>query len=286
MSICAEDAAPPGVALRRFWLPKAGNAPAECEDAHAADAGLRRLAVADGASDSYDSGRWARLLATAFVDVAPPAHAEGLGRWVAELAGCWRAALDFEHLPWNQQAKAQHGAHCTFLGVELDLAEHADAAPGAPCGGWRAIAVGDACLFQVRQGRLLRAFPLERADQFGLTPALLATSPAYRGPGLEQLAQAAGELRVGDALVLATDALARWLLAADGAGERPWERLPDDDSAFAALIDVERRAGRLRNDDVTLLRWVCAAEAPPEPAPTRALARKRDSDRWLALGRV
>ena len=263
------------------YLQKGGNAAEECEDAFAISGTACRLAIADGASDSYDSGRWARLLVGAFAAAAPPTHVEGLRTWLVEPARAWLAGLAFDTLPWNQQAKARLGSHCTFLGVELECTPPSCVDHGAPCGAWRALAVGDCCLFQVRGGSLVRAFPLASAAEFGSSPALLTTNPAYRGASVERLALAGGELRLGDTLFLATDALAQWFLQRYEAGEHPWCDLPVD-AAFAAVVDEQRARRRLRNDDVTLLVvQIVAGEMLPVQAVGTAIVPKVASDRWL-----
>ena len=56
-----------------------------------------------------------------------------------------------------------------------------------------------------------------------------------------------------------TDAVAQWCLAEFEAGRNPWDDLerlltvPEDGNQFSEWIEVLRKAGRLRNDDVTLL---------------------------------
>lgn len=264
-----------------FWLPKGGNSLDEYEDAFAFGTGLRTVAIADGASDSYDAGRWARLLVDSFTDVPPAAHAAALREWVDDLARVWRDGLDFAALPWNHQEKARLGAHCTFLGVEFAVEEPSALAPATPCGRWRAIAVGDSCLFRRRDGVLDLAFPLSACCQFDSTPALLATNAGYRGAGLDKLAIQEGELRLGDTFILATDALARRLLHEQERGADPWEVLQLDPARFAVSVEQWRRSRQIRNDDVTLLLLQVGAEPTVSANNAAAIVRKRESDLWL-----
>src|SRR5207237_3291793 len=101
------------------------------------------------------------------------------------------------------------GAFATFLGLVVEEA------------GWHALAVGDSCLFQVRDGGLLRAFPLTRAADFGNSPHLVGSrAPGPGGthpPGLRKQ----GDRRPGDRLWLMTDALAQWFLRDAEAGRAP-----------------------------------------------------------------
>jgi len=77
------------------------------------------------------------------------------------------------------------------------------------------------------------------------------------GAGVEQLATAEGDLRLGDTLVMATDALAQWFLRRHEQGERPWASLPAD-ADFAGFIAEQRAQRRLRNDDIATSWWRAA----------------------------
>src|SRR5256885_10366862 len=59
----------PGLAIgfREFRLPRRGHRAEECEDACAGAPERGRFAVADGATESFQGGLWARLLVEDFV---------------------------------------------------------------------------------------------------------------------------------------------------------------------------------------------------------------------------
>lgn len=126
---------------------------------------------------------------------------------------------------------------------------------------WSAMAVGDACLFHIRDNNLLKRFPLEEVAAFGTTPALLSTVGTNNREMLEQgeLHLCEGECRPGDIFLLATDALAeRFYDLADLAelqiGLPDWNSLLqiiEDD--FENLVAQFREDSLMRNDDVTLL---------------------------------
>ena len=154
-------------------------------------------------------------------------------------------------MPWYLEPGLAQGAFATFLGLVI-----ADR-------NWFALAVGDSCLFQVRQGQLIRVFPLMRAADFSNAPWLVGsrTSPIEvpHKNGLQQM----GDCWPGDRLWLMTDALAQWFLIQAESGGKPWLALEplvhaaSEDAivqeAFAAWIEGLRAARQLRNDDVTLL---------------------------------
>jgi len=67
-----------------------------------------------------------------------------------------------------------------------------------------------------------------------------------------------GSLRDGDMLLLATDAMAAWLLKRDEEGRPLWNwlyRKLGTPESFAAMVAYGRKNG-LRNDDFTLVRII------------------------------
>jgi hypothetical protein len=227
---------------RCFSVPKRGNSREEYEDAVAADAATGRFAVADGASESIFAGEWANMLCEAFV-AAPPSR-ETIGTWLAKLQKRWLAGVSKKAVPWYIEEKLQDGAFATFLGLIVDGDEKRAKRS------WRAIAVGDSCLFHVRDDAMIVSFPMEKAAGFGTRPHLIGS----RQSGSVDLTAAAGFLEPGDQLFLMTDALAEWFLTQHEKGRKPWQRLARlTQERFAELVDSLRDTKRLKNDDVTLL---------------------------------
>jgi len=247
-----------------FHEPKAGSTEAEWEDGAGFDPGTGRLArcvVVDGATEAYDAIRWVGLLVEGFLGVDDPAGApaltdRGMDGWFALLQDRWLAAApaSFANIFEERKFRAD-GSFATLLGCELDL---------GPRPRWSAVALGDTVLFHVRGGRLVAQFP--PLVEFGLNPDGVFTRPAERDRMRAALAYADGPLAVEDRLYLATDALAEWMVRAGAADPvRLWRLLGglDHPAQFRHLVTDRRRAGELKNDDVTLLRVEIAA-APPE----------------------
>ena len=244
----------------KFWLPKAGNTQEEYEDAFrvvypqrmgASGRGLVRAAVSDGASESAFAREWANILTDAFarrpLDLCG-LTADSLQGWLAQSQEEWHAAVPWDRIPWHGEAKARAGAFATLVGLTIG------AAPGSRRLFWQAFAVGDSCLFIVRDGGLRLSFPLEDAAEFDNNPALVCSNPANAGGLWENVRQSNGECAAGDSIILASDALAAWFLAKNAAGEKPWESLAAlDSSGWDAWIGEQRRAGLMRNDDTTLV---------------------------------
>jgi hypothetical protein len=234
-------------------LPKHGNTDAEYEDAWAVDAVTGRFAVADGASETSFAARWAQLLTEGFIAAARPA---ALPEWLASQRRLWLEEVNSLELPWYAEIKREQGAFATFLGLGLR-------APTAKRpGGWRAVAVGDTCLMQIRDGRCVHSFPVQKSSEFGNQPRLIGSRGVDSRPDLGR-----GTLEAGDRLVMMTDALAQWFLQTHEGGADPWEAVApvlsaaEPEAAFADWIAELRGRDDLRNDDVTLL----AIEPGSEP---------------------
>ncbi|GCD42244.1 hypothetical protein [Streptomyces paromomycinus] len=274
------------VYVTHLVAPKYGSTEAECEDAVAVLPGcahddmlLGPLAagVCDGATESALAKDWARLLSRTAAEQAmerPELLAGGaafetfassaVARWEPWLAAYTQARVaDGRPLKWYEHTKLAEGAYATLLTVRID--PEAGTGPGpAPdaceptAWRWRAAALGDSCLFQLRDDRLLQAFPVATADAFGTAPDLFGS----RNHDARLLARRArfarGRCEPGDRLFLMTDALAAWFLTAADQGSAVHELLdfsgPDDLDAFRAWLDGLRERRRLRNDDVAVVR--------------------------------
>ena len=223
-------------------LPKAGNAEAECEDAFCL-AGSQ-LAIADGASEGSYSQVWAGILARAFCDDDAAGWQEAeFFSWIEACQrewSTWERDLAQKDLPWFTRDKLRQGAFAAFIGLALSASE------------WHAFACGDCCLLIIRDDAVAGSFPIERSDDFGNLPSLIASTR----PVLDHALQVrTGEALPGDRLYLVSDALACWFLTGLENGERPWDLLATivSDADLASLVSSERQQGRLRNDDVTLV---------------------------------
>lgn len=234
-----------------FWLAKDREHEAAYQDACAVDAERGLAAIADGVSASLFSGRWAKMLVEAAVKHPPRGDAATGGNswsaWLEPLRRQWAASIDPQALAWHQRPKLQTGGLSTLLWIE-------------PAGGDSAgleldcRAVGDSCLLHVRQGALLRAFPLEASQAFTDSPCALGSVDRQRDHLIE-VSDCRCQCQAGDWLVLCTDALAAWVLRGYEIGRPPdwpaWWQL-----SLAGwqdtMLDLRQR-GELRYDDTTLL---------------------------------
>lgn len=241
-----------------FWLPKAGNTPAEYEDAFFPSDALKgkvadtcRFAVADGATEASFSRIWAELLVRSYCEGGVQHVVNNPSLQV--LQEQWSAAVQRPNMPWYMEEKIRSGSYAALVGLEL---------VGSPAeeegGTWSAIAVGDSCLVHMQMDEIRARFPLENSASFNNRPMLLSSNPAANQDLESHTFHATGKWGSGDAFYLMSDALACWFMREAEEGRAPWKDLRDvgtnEFPPFDAWIQWLRDEQKMRNDDVTLLR--------------------------------
>lgn len=239
-----------------FLMSKDADAPHECQDAFALNADAGVAAVADGVSSTLFAGPWAQIL-TQSVAAGPPQvdHPEHFKAWLTEQRVTWHKSIDVSRLGWAQKMKLRQnpGAMSTLLWAELSSAE-IDDETGEQVYRLRAYSIGDSCLFVIRDGQCLRSFPMTNSDFFGLDPNVLVSVDLGSDHNLEL--QVLDELcRVGDLLVLCTDAIGLWATKLHEDGQDvAWEQFWDmPETEWREQIISCRHESAMRVDDSTLV---------------------------------
>ncbi len=236
-----------------------------------------RVAIADGATDAVYSGLWARLLVRAYGrhDMTGLTAQDNLNK----AAKVWKRIVARIPLPWYAEEKARAGAFAALVGLELnrqgDLVppKRSERPPRAvvglqpnrqgdrPSGAWSVLAFGDSCFFHLRSNKLLKSFPLSRANDFSSSPLLLGSNRETSPSGDVRMER--GSWQNGDCFYLMTDALASWFLSAYESGESPWlglgETTLQNDATFNEWISCLRQDRAIKNDDCTLIRIATSA---------------------------
>lgn len=244
-----------------FWTPKLGNSSEEYEDAYCQlngveEAEIFRCAIADGATQTSFSRFWAQLLVNEYCEEG--VKEENLQKSLKPLQDKWRTEADSKPLPWYAQEKIRQGAFATILGLSL----REENQPDGIIGSWTAFAIGDSCLFHIRENKILKSFPLQHSDDFNSSPALLSSN-SISNENIEYFSHAiTGTWYSGDVFFLMTDAMACWFLQCKEQGIDAVSYLAhiETHEEFMELVESERDVvdalGRklLKNDDVTLFR--------------------------------
>lgn len=228
------------------------------EDAFAFSADGLRLALCDGASESFDSRTWASGLAQEFA--ANPALDL---RWVQAAVEQYRAGIDLGAMSWSKQAAYERGSFSTLLGIELNPT-HASL---------EIIAIGDSLAVLLDSGTLAACWPYTSPEQFDERPALLSTNSemnVFVGDigfsGQHRNSWNLLEYKV-PVLLCMTDALGQWVLSMHRNHEDPWAPLLQMQSErdLNDLVLEQREQRRMRTDDSTLI-VVCFDNERPDHA--------------------
>ena len=223
--------------------PKDNSAPETNEDYLVCDRLRDVYGMSDGASESYDSKNWARVLVEKYIKstrVSPS--------WLLKTIATYRASVNYDELSWSHQAAFERGSFATLLGAQL-------------IGHGRYIrvtSVGDSLCVLCDGDRFAHSFRYSRPDEFLARPQLLASDIRLNQATLSSLRTNRFKKTwstvdlTRPALLLMTDALGEWVLKDR---DRRCERLLSlrHDSQFVNLVRSERLANKLRSDDTTLL---------------------------------
>ncbi|MBS1957118.1 MAG: hypothetical protein JST89_23210 [Cyanobacteria bacterium SZAS-4] len=276
------------ISCQSFSLPKAGRSFADCEDAYFPgdldthqlyeinheNTDVFRASVSDGATDSIFSKLWAQLLAFGY----------GAGKWASDITAesvleeqtAWLDFLAKQQLPWYAEEKAELGAFAAMVGLTVFNDSKR----------WTAMAVGDCCIFHIRNGACIKSFPIASAAAFSNFPLLLC-SVAERNTNVFESKQIVsdGTWEAGDQFILMSDTVACWFLSQmeQGNTESLVAALDNAQSldTFVSLINHARTTKgadgnvQMRDDDVTvtLVKVVDDASAPlPKKFDSQALA--------------
>jgi hypothetical protein len=226
-----------------FSIPK-------CEDCRNEDqfcrSGKGVYALSDGASVSFDSASWARILVRRYTR-KPEFTREWLSAAIAE----FHKLYDRDSLPWMQQASFDKGSFASLLGIRVvDQGRLI-----------QVLSIGDS-LAVLCDGDCIKAtFPFSAASAFNRSPQLLCTNPAENvflngaNVGCDRVADWSFRGLEQPALLCMTDALGHWLLSHRDRDPSPISALRKlrTPKAFARFVQEERTTRRMKRDDTTLI---------------------------------
>lgn len=229
----------PMLPLYRWTVAKQQSEPELNEDASAVSRLRRTYVLSDGASESFSSRRWAKILVAKYLR-KPSIDAN----WLRQASASYELAFDREKMSWSAQASYDRGSFATLLGLVFDD-DHA---------GLNIVGVGDSLAVLDDGEELCASFPYIKAEQFKANPLLLSTIQDRNTHLLAELPKTYWRLdRNPKARVFCmTDALGAWLLA--NSEERlPILRALESREEFVDMVETARAMGEMRRDDSTLL---------------------------------
>lgn len=181
------------------------------EDACKVDSLRGLFAIADGAGTALFSDLWAEILVEQFVSLpllsSDPFEVEW---WIRQAQESYRERISQTNLlSWNAQQKAlNEGSFATLATLRMSET-HRSSAKG------EILVIGDSCIFvESAQTGHVQSFPLTQVHDFDLSPLCFPTRPSLFDRYFHRCSPWQLDLASGDTIVLATDAVARWIISA------------------------------------------------------------------------
>ena len=249
----------------RYWKSERADI-TTCEDASRADMQRGLFCVADGAGTTLFSNIWADILVNHFIhDPLAGIDLFEMEWWIRQAQKRYRErAPQLDTLNWNARQKAaEQGAYSTL--ATLRIVRSAEQTATAEL-----LVIGDSCVIigQQRQEKIL-AFPLLHSTDFDRAPYCVPALLKNLNRKTLYARQREVTLAPGDTIILATDAVARWIIAGGTSGQegQSWQAFQEvaskqTDSEWRAFIDNCRANQSIVDDDSTALIIRLSANGP------------------------
>ena len=237
--------------IHHFITHKKAESLDDCQDALEVNKEHSRYAVADGATRSFFPKCWAELLVKHFCGRSDLfLSGENWKEWLVPIQEEWYKQVEERVKERNQfyltnSFNTREPAVSTFIGLEVDKTKLE----------WQAVIIGDSCLFH-KSNVGFESYPIKKSEDFTSRPKVFASFAERNHYDPEFID---GEVKPGDIFILATDALAKWIVQHKEADqvEEALKQLKGikTDEQFYSFVDLARDNENIRlvNDDVTLM---------------------------------
>ena len=235
-----------------FSLQKRSESEETNQDAIAISPDERVFAIADGVSQSPFSQIWSKKVVNKFIkkplDISD-LNEQKIKDWLADIRKEWRTEID--------QGKAselildlakKEGGATTFLGMIIQKKKKKRQK-------LQLFGIGDTNMFLVKKNEItgkldVVGWPVTSVESFtDRTNALFSLDNTLQGiPELKEF-----NVKSGDIVILATDALAKWILKSANLGQRPWSKILKNKNDIANFIDKLRYTNKIDDDDTTCI---------------------------------
>lgn len=207
--------------------------------------------VADGVSTMLFSRMWARILVQHFANI-PLSSADPfeVDWWLRQAQASYeRKVPDVREASVNVQRKAREGSASTLMAVSISSVRSSSASA-------QMFAIGDSCILVGDEAtQTVRSFPYQCIRDFDRAPVCLPSLPRAFNRSFHAVRAEVIELHAGECLLLATDAVAKWLISHEGNAR--WlafqEVISQTPETWPYFIASCRAKGEMVNDDSTAI---------------------------------
>ena len=212
------------------------------------NAPVPRVAVFDGASESYAARKWSKLVAEEWGRM----HDKDWG-WIDRAQTRYERNSNKTGLSWAQEVASDRGSFATVCYVDIEE-------------DWlNFCAVGDSCLFLIDDKEITFSYPYVSETQFTSAPLAVSSRPDNLKMNKDNLLMGMDRLRFRASgtkqILLATDAVSCWLLADNQqirAGRLAQLLNCKTPLEFQQLVVEERTNKNMHVDDSTVVLLRCS----------------------------
>lgn len=270
--------------VNKFVTHKKGETWSDCQDAAEFNEDRVRYAVADGATRSFFPKMWADLLVKNFCEETTLSlEKQNWKGWITLLQQKWleqaiSTVQETKRFISIDRLSRSESAASTFVGLEIDRTKAE----------WKAMIIGDSCLFHIEGGELKEIYLVKKSEDFTNRPAIFAS---FAKDSLYEPTFRNGQVKTGDIFILATDALAKWIIQHEDVGKfkDALKRLikigADHENQFNDFVEEARETDgiRLVNDDVGLLLIFVGSDQQPQKSEFPVQYLEQQQNPWLVL---
>lgn len=214
------------------------------EDAYSLSSEL--VAVSDGATNSYNSKAWAKLIVNRFIR-NPKVNTE----WVNSIIDKFNSLNNNANMSWSQLAAFEKGSFASLLGVEHHFEDKTV----------NVLAIGDSFAILLDGTKFIDSFPYSSSEEFNQRPELLSTisdhnkfidSDTFHSTHSKSWSISNYSRPL---LLCMTDALGQWAMSKLEDNSPEWEQLCNIESLeqLQKLVTQERLSKKMKLDDVTFV---------------------------------
>ena len=169
--------------------------------------------------------------------------------WLVDIRKEWGSKIDQEKTSeLILDIAKKEGGSTTFLGMIIQKKKKKRQK-------LQLFGIGDTNMFLVKKNEItgkldVVGWPVTSVESFtDRTNALFSLDNTLQGiPELKEF-----NVKRGDIVILATDALAKWILEYYNLGQRPWSKILKNKNDIANFIDKLRYANKIDDDDTTCI---------------------------------
>jgi hypothetical protein len=232
-------------------VPKDKLAPDTIEDYYCHDNQKDLVAISDGASESYDSKTFARIICEKYKR-RPFINLDS--NWIQAIIDEFCSTIDIPSLTWSKEAAYKRGSFATLLALRESNARNHHV---------KIIGIGDSLAVLLDGDIYKDSFPYQESSKFQQRPQLISTNLSQNKYFLdkrwfkENHYRQWGLSNYSNPIILCmTDALGEWTLRNAELGQPKWASLLKikEVSELEALVIAEWENKNMRKDDITLIR--------------------------------